>query len=176
MKTLKDKMSRKKQDLVGSKVSARLRQAGAMFPEESSESSGTDSGSSKRRCRRRSRKVKSGAKVQKRPVIKTELWPHTIANEDDGEEITSENINLSKFLSCFTYIVTCCGKVESRGRSALLHAVSMVLEYLQWTEARTFHNMIMVKIEQGRIGWDTDFTSLAEDYVNKKVRLSMRTR
>ena len=72
--------------------------------------------------------------------------------------------------------MTCCGKVESRGRSALLHAVSMVLEYLQWTEARTFHNMIMVKIEQGRIGWDTDFTSLAEDFVDKKVRLSMRTR
>ena len=79
--------------------------------------------------------MKSGAKIQKRPVIKTELWPHTIANEDDGENITSENINLSKFLSCFTYIVTCCGGVESRGRSALLHAVTTVLEYLQWTDA-----------------------------------------
>ena len=179
MKTLKSKMSRRKQDLVGSKLSARLKEAGAMFPEEScetTESSGTESGSVKKKYRCRSRKVKSGAKIQKRPVIKTELWPHTIANEDDGENITSDNINLSKFLSCFTYIVTCCGGVESRGRSALLHAVTTVLEYLQWTDARTFHNMIMVKIEQGRIGWDADFSSFAQDFVDKKVRLSMRTR
>ena len=179
MKTLKSKMSRRKQDLVGSKLSVRLKEAGAMFPEESSEtteSSGTESGSVKKKYRCRSRKVKSGAKIQKRPVVKTELWPHTIANEDDGEDITCENINLSKFLSCFTYIVTCCGGVESRGRSALLHAVTTVLEYLQWTDARTFHNMIMIKIEQDRIGWDADFTSLAQDFVDKKVRLSMKTR
>ena len=179
MKTIKSKMSRRKQDLVGSKMSGRLKEAGAMFPEESyetTESSGTESDSVKKRYRRRSRKVKSGAKIQKRLVIKTELWPHTIANEDDGEDITSENINLSKFLSCFTYIVTCCGGLESRGRSALLHAVTTVLEYLQWTDARTFHNMMMVKIEQGRLGWDADFANFAQDFVDKKVRLSMRTR
>merc|ERR1711888_323268 len=102
-------MSRRKQDLVGSKLSVRLKEAGAMFPEEScetTESSDTESGSVKKKYMCRSKKVKSGAKIQKRPVIKTELWLHTIANEDDGENITSENINLSKFLSCFTYIVT----------------------------------------------------------------------
>ena len=35
-----------------------------------------------------------GAKIRKRPVIKTELWPHIIANEDDGDEVTSEDIGM----------------------------------------------------------------------------------
>ena len=36
--------------------------------------------------------------------------------------------------------------------------------------------MMMVKIEQGRLGWDADFASFAQDFVDKKVRLSMRSR
>ena len=55
--------------------------------------------------------VKSGAEVKMRPDIKTEVWPHTIANEDDGEDTTSEDISLSKKNSCFTYLMITC--VES---------------------------------------------------------------
>ena len=121
-------------------------------------------------------KVKSGAKIKKRPVVRTELWPHTIANEDDGDNVTSEDISLAKFFSCFTYIMMGCGGVEARGRSTLLHAVSMVLEYLQWADARAFHNMVMVKVEQGRVNWGTDFAALADDFIDKKVRLGLRNK
>lgn len=89
-------------------------------------SSGTSDSDSEvgKRCKRR--RVKSGEKVKQRPVVRTELWPHTIANEDDGEDVTSEDISLSKFLSCFTYIMThCCEtKTEAAGRAILLHACS----------------------------------------------------
>ena len=122
------------------------------------------------------RQVKSGTKIKQRPVLKTELWPHTIDNEDDGEDVTSENIGLAKFFACFTFIMTSCGLRESQGRSALLHAVSTVLEYLQWSEARIFHNMMMVMIEQGRASWAKDFSSLAENFVDKKVRLGFRAK
>ena len=36
--------------------------------------------------------------------------------------------------------------------------------------------MIMTKIEQGRIEWDADFMSLADDFIDKKVRLGLRSR
>ena len=108
LKTIKKKMTRKQRDLCNRKVAARLKGAGGTFPEddfETSSSSGTDTDSdsrsrSRRKCRH-SRQVKSGAKIKKRPVIRTELWPHTIANEDDGEDLTCENISLAKFFSCF---------------------------------------------------------------------------
>ena len=73
--------------------------AGATFPDkefESTSSSGTESDSYRKRHRRR-RKVKSGASVKKRPVVRTELWPNTFANEEDGEVVTSDNISLAKF-------------------------------------------------------------------------------
>ena len=178
LKALKKKMSRKQRDRCNRKVSSRLKKIGATFPDddfETTTSAGTDSDSSvKSKCKHR--QVKSGAKVKKRPVIKTELWPHTIANEDDGEDVTSDNIGLAKFFACFTFIMTSCGLKESQGRSALLHAVSTVLEYLQWSEAHIFHNMMMVKIEQGKATWATDFSSLAESFVDKKVRLSLKAR
>ena len=69
-----------------------------------------------------------------------------------------------------------CGRAESTGRSALLHAVSMVLEYLPWTEARAFHNLVMVKLEQGRVSWSTDFAGMADQFVDKKVRQNLRVR
>ena len=121
-------------------------------------------------------KVKSGARIKKRPVVKTELWPHTIANEDDGEEVDSENISLAKFISCFTYIIVNCGRAESKGRAALLHAVSSVFECLPWSEARTFHNLIMVKIEQNRVNWSANFPALADNFVDKKIRLSLKSK
>ena len=67
-------------------MAARLKQEGAHFPVEdsSSTSSGTSSSESGRKTRRRG-KVRSGQKIKKRPVIKTELWPHTIANEEEGD-------------------------------------------------------------------------------------------
>ena len=120
--------------------------------------------------------MKSGAKVKQRPVVKTELWPHTIANEEDGEDVTSEDISLAKFLSCFTHIVTTSGETEAAGRSLLLHAVSTVLEFLPWAEARTFHNLMMVKVEQGRIDWSSDFSALADKFLVNKVRMNLRTR
>ena len=141
----------------------------------SSENSGTDS-KGRKRCRR-SRTVKSGANVKQRPVIRTELWPHTIAIENEGMEVSSEDISLSKFFSCFTHImVSCTEKTETAGRSVLLHAVSTVLECLPWSEARCFHNLTMVKIEQGRLNWDSDFTALANQFLDKKVRMNLRLR
>ena len=179
LKIMKKKMSKKQKSKCKQRVSSVLKHAGAVFPEddfETSSSSGTDSGSSSGRKHRRRRKFKSGAVIKKRPVVRTELWPHTIANEEDGDEVTCENISLAKFFSCFTYIMLESSKSEARGRTALLHAVSLVLEALFWTEARTFHNIVMLKIEQGRLDWSTDFTVLAEVYVDKKVRQSFKAR
>ena len=86
-------------------------------------------------------------------------------------------ILLARFLSCFTLIMTTCeDSIETAGRSLLLHAVSTVLECLPLAEARSFHNLVMVKIEQGRIGWDTDFTILASNFMERKVRQSMRAK
>ena len=179
LKVLKKKMTKKQKKKCDEKVSARLKQAGALFPEDSfnssssSDSSGTDSEESRRH---RIRKVKSGAKIKKRPVVRTELWPHTIANEEDVEEVTSETIGLSKFLSCFSYIMLSCGKVESTGRAALLHAISNVLECLPWLEARAFHNLVMLKLEQGKFDWKTNFTVLANQFLDKRVRQSLRSK
>ena len=114
--------------------------------------------------------------MKKRPVVRTLLWPHTIANEEDGEDVTSENISLSKFFSCFTFIMASCGGLESRGRSTLLHAISLVLEYVHWPDARTFHNLVMLKLEQERLDWGSDFLAIAEDFIDKKVRQSLKTK
>ena len=175
MKALRKKMTRKQKEACKCKVSARLKKAGAYFPEEStSASSGTDSSDSGRKVK--GSKVKSGAKVKKRPVVRTELWPHTIANEEDGGDITSENISLSKFLSCFTSIMTSYGKREATGRTELLHAITNVLECFSWAEARAFHNIVMIKLEQGRLDWSEDFSLVAETYLDKKVRLSLKSK
>ena len=69
-----------------------------------------------------------------------------------------------------------CGKWEAKGRAALLHAVCLVFECLPWTEARAFHNLIMIKLEQGRIDWAADFAELAGQFLEKRVRLSLRSR
>ena len=174
---LKKKMDKDQKRACEKKLAARLTAAGARFPIEDFESTGTDSSSSDRDSRVKGRrKVKSGAKVKKRPVIRTELWPHTIANEDDGEDITSENIGLAKFLSCFTFIMNSCRGEEAAGRAVLLQAVSTVLECQPWSEARTFHNLVMVKVEQGRMDWSTDFALVADQFLDKKVRLNLRGR
>ena len=86
------------------------------------------------------------------------------------------DIGLATFLSCFTCIMVKCGKVESAGRALLLHAVCKVFECLTWAEARTFHNLIMIKLEQERIDWNSDFSKLANQYLDNKVRLSMKAR
>lgn len=71
----------------------------------------------------------------------------------------------------------CCEtKTEAAGRAILLHAVSTVLECLPWAEARSFHNLVMVKVEQDRINWSTDFSALADKFLDKKVRMNLRTR
>ena len=85
------------------RLATSLDYAGATFPDDefddpgssSSSSSGRESSGSRRRRRRR--KVKSGSKVKKRSVVRTELWPHTILNEEEGGEWTSENIMWNKF-------------------------------------------------------------------------------
>lgn len=141
--------------------------------ENSSVSSGSDSEVEKK-CKRR-RRVKSGAEVKQRPVVRTELWPHTISNEDDGENFTSEDISLTKFLTCFTLIITTTTcEIEAAGRALLLHAVSTVLEYLPWAEARSFHNLVMLKVEQDKINWSSDFSALADQFLVKKVRMNLR--
>ena len=113
LKDVRKKMSRKQKKLCESRVQSTLKKVGAIFPDddvESSSTSGKDS-SDTSSCKHR-KKVKSGAKIKKRPVIKTELWPHTVANEDDGEQVTCDNISLAKFMSCFTYIMATCGAAE----------------------------------------------------------------
>ena len=138
-------------------------------------SASSGSGGKARKKRKRRRRVKSGAKVKHRPVVRTELWPHTISNENEGENITSEDISLAKFLSCFSYIITTSSsEIEAAGRALLLHAVSTVLECLPWAEARSFHNLVMLKIEQGRINWTSDFLALADQFLTKKVRKTLR--
>ena len=67
-----------------------------------------------------------------------------------------------------------CGKAEAAGRADLLHAASSVLEFLPWAEARTFHNLIMVKLEQERLDWSADFSVLAENFLDKKARQNLR--
>ena len=69
-----------------------------------------------------------------------------------------------------------CGKKESAGRAELLHAVSNILECLPWADARTFHNLIMVKLEQGRLSWSSEFSSLALEFLDKKARLNLRSK
>ena len=69
-----------------------------------------------------------------------------------------------------------CKGVQALGRTALLHAVSTVLGVFQWSEARNFHNMIMLKIEQGRIGRDDDFVALADAFIEKKVRVVVKSK
>ena len=146
--------------------------------EESSSSGETTetSGTGTKRRRKRRNKVKSGANVKQRPVIRTEVWPHTIANEDYGVETTSEDISLSSFLACFTHLLITSVGTEAAGRAVLLHAVSTVLECLPWVEARTFHNLTMVKIEQGRLNWNSDFKAMADKFLDRKVRMSLRSR
>ena len=181
---VRKKLSKKQKKVCEQKVSSRINQVGAVFPAEetstsgsSGSSSGTDSESGSRCRSSRRRKVKSGAKLIKRPAKQTELWPHTLANEEDGGELTSDTIGLPQFLSCFTAIMIGCGsKVERAGRASLLNAFTSVYECLPWVEARTFHNLVMTKIEQGRINWKDDFLVLAERYLDHKVRLSLRSK
>ena len=178
MKKIRKGLSKKQKKSIERKVQETLNKVGANFPREESESSssGEDSGAVGGTRSHRKKKVKSGAKIQIRPVIRTELWPHTVANEEDGEQATSENITLAKFMASYTFITATCGRAESSGRSVLLHAVCLVLESMQWPDARTFHNLMMIKIEQGRLDWDDDFAALAEDFIDKKVRLAFRSK
>ena len=148
-------MSKSQKEECQRKLSASLEYVGANFPEDdfddpsssSSSSSGRDSSDSDSHRKCRKKKVKSGSKIKKRPVVKTELWPHTIINENEGEDVSCDNITLAKFFTGFTYIMSTVKKGESKGRSALLHAICMILDVLPWSEARTFHNLSMIKIE-----------------------------
>ena len=179
LKGLKSSMSKKKKEEVRLRLASRLNQAGSTFPVEDSDpstTSGSGNESDIKTSSKSRRKVKSGAKVKRRPVVKTELWPQTIANEEDGDEVTSEDIGLAKFLSCFTFIMATCEGKEVTGRPLLLHAVMSVLDCLPWSEARTFHNLVMVKLEQGRIRWSADFSDLADQFLQKKLRQSLRTK
>ena len=72
-----------------------------------------------------------------------------------------------------THYVNCLDKAESKGRVALLHAVSLVLEYSSFADARTFHNTALHKIEQERISWSSDFTLLADQFIDRQ---SLRSR
>ena len=176
---LKKSMPRLLREESSRRAAQRLEESGAMFPAEEvqvSSASGMESDERSSSSVRRRRKVKSGAEVKIRPVKKTELWPHTIANEQDGEDATCDNISLAKFLASATLIVTKTRGIESSGRSLLLHATMVVLGCLPWTEARLFHNLVMIKLEQARIRWDTDFTILANEFIDRKVRQSLKSK
>ena len=178
-KGIKKRMSKKQKDLCDRRMAANLRKIGSTFPEDdfdTSESSGKESGDTGSSCRHR-KKVKSGAKIKQRPVVRTELWPHTLAIEEDGVEVDSETIGLVMFNEYFAHIAsTCKSRTESRGRAALLRAISRVTGSLQWADARTFHNVIMVKIEQGRLEWDDDFLSHADSFIERKLRSAKKVK
>ena len=175
-KNVKKKMSRKQRDRCSSKVSNRLRMTGATFPEDDfldPDSSGKESDNGV--CNH-SKKVKSGSKIKVRPVLRTELWPHTVINEEDGDDVDSESIGLYKFFKGFSAIMMECEGMQSQGRKTLQKAIFSVLECLPWAEGRAFHNSTMLKIEQGRIGWDEDFEALADTFIERKVRAGLRTK
>ena len=69
-----------------------------------------------------------------------------------------------------------CGKVEKAGRAYLLNAFSTVYVCLPWTEARSFNSLVMLRMEQGRISWQEDFSKLAHKFLDRKVRQSLRSR
>ena len=74
VKGMRKKMTKKQRDLCSSRVSARLRQSGNKFPEDdfnATASSGKESCNENESCRHS--KVKSGASIKKRPVLRTEL-------------------------------------------------------------------------------------------------------
>lgn len=177
LKAMRKKMPKKQRDRCDAKVSWRVKQTGHNFPVDDFEpdsNSGRDSDSDRGACRYR-RKIKSGAKIIKRPVIQSELWPHTICNEDNPEEVKSDEISLAKFYSYYTKIMLeCRDNFESIGRIALLHAVSLVLECTMWSDARDFHNVTLRKLEQGQYAWDSDFVALAEKFIDDKLRHSYR--
>ena len=73
----------------------------------------------------------------------------------------------------------CCAFRYSTGRASSAVPVARshsVLECLPWAEARTFHNLVMVKLEQGRLDWSADFSGLAEGFLDKKVRQNLRSK
>ena len=73
-KVIRKKMTKKQRDLCSSRVSARLRQSGNIFPEddfEATASSGKESCDENEKCRHKT--VKSGASIKKRRVLRTEL-------------------------------------------------------------------------------------------------------
>lgn len=74
---IKKRMSKKQRDLCSSRVSSRLSQVGASYPESdyaATESSGKDSVKVSGTCKHSI--VKSGAKVKARPVVKTVVATH----------------------------------------------------------------------------------------------------
>ena len=73
-------------------------------------------------------------------------------------------------------VINAKSKVESAGRSVLLHAISAILKCLPWAEARNFHNITMLKIEQNRLDWKSDFIKLGKEYLDNKVRLNLRSK
>ena len=178
LKSLKKRMSKSEQEYCELRVAQILKEAGGSFPEdEDSSSSGTSasSRSSHSEGKSKKKKLKSGSKVKTRPVKRQELRPHTVLCEDKGEVVEADAITLAKFLSCFMSITLLAGKKEAAGWSTLLAAISKILEFCPWTEARTFHNVVVLKIEQGRLHWSSDFMSLAEDFLNEKLREKLRS-
>ena len=69
-----------------------------------------------------------------------------------------------------------CEKEEAKGRAGFLHAICSVFECLPWTEARAFHNLVLTKIEQGWVTWADDFVELANQFLDKKLRQSLRSK
>ena len=179
LRGIKNSMSRKKKEEAQLKLASRVHQVGASFPAndpDPSSSDGSGNESDVRTSSKSRRKIRSGAMVKQRPVIKTELWPHTVANEEEACDATSENIFQQKFLKYFTYIMATREPKEAAGRQQFLYAITSVLDCLPWPEARTFHNLVMVKLEQGRIGWDEDFSVLANQFLDRKLRQTLKTR
>ena len=145
LRSMKNSMSKEKKEESRLRTSYRLKQAGSTFPDDeetetstSSESGNESAVSSSSKKSRIKKKVKSGAKVKRRSVVRTELWPHTIANEEDGEDTTCEDISLAKFLKCFGIIMTTCKGKEAKGRPVLLLALTSMLEYLPWAKCVPF--------------------------------------
>ena len=74
------KNKQRKKDQYSNKKTSKYKLARQSFSDESSSSSASSCFSwdlCDSRSKRSRKKVKSGARVKKRPVVKTELWPHS---------------------------------------------------------------------------------------------------
>ena len=98
---LRSSMSKSQKHRSDARLASRLQQAGALFPDEDSDS-GEDTHGCSCKCSASGRAIVSGRKVKRRPVKRTELWPHIISAEESGNEVTAGYVSSAEFYVCLS--------------------------------------------------------------------------